>query len=369
MDGNELWRLFEDKNIQLKNAYEGADPYIFISYSKKDKELIKPYLAVLQESVRVWYDDGLKGGEEWGDVLAEKINNCHTLLWFVSGNSVDSAYCKNEVTEAIDQKKRVIPFFLENIDLPGGVNLLIKGFHMLKNKNIETLLDSIPEDVKKLGAYKERMETAGASSSSTDFDIKNGVLEKYKGKGGNVVIPYGVTVIGMCAFEVRNDILSVFIPDSVITIGDGAFTNCRKLLSVFIPNSVSSIGDSAFWNCKSLVSVSIPGSVTTIMKRTFSGCESLASVSIPDSVAYIGEGAFSACSNLVSLSLPEGLTFIGKGAFYSCTSLTSVSIPNSVTTIEDFAFMKCTNLINVAMPERFTSIRDKIFVGCKNIID
>ena len=33
-------------------------------------------------------------------------------------------------------------------------------------------------------------------SSDSDFRIKNGVLEEYTGKGGNVVIPKNVTIIG-----------------------------------------------------------------------------------------------------------------------------------------------------------------------------
>ena len=34
-----------------------------------------------------------------------------------------------------------------------------------------------------------------------DFVIENGVLEKYKGPGGDVTIPEGVTEIGSSAFD------------------------------------------------------------------------------------------------------------------------------------------------------------------------
>ena len=37
-------------------------------------------------------------------------------------------------------------------------------------------------------------------SKPSDFVIKHGVLEKYKGPGGDVVIPEGVTSIGEDAF-------------------------------------------------------------------------------------------------------------------------------------------------------------------------
>ena len=50
-------------------------------------------------------------------------------------------------------------------------------------------------------------------SQTSDFIIENGVLTKYKGSGGDVVIPDGVIVIGSWAFSGRKDILSVQIPD------------------------------------------------------------------------------------------------------------------------------------------------------------
>ena len=57
-------------------------------------------------------------------------------------------------------------------------------------------------------------------SSDSDFVIKKGVLEKYTGKGGNVVIPDGVTRISSDAFPVGPVLTGVTIPNSVTNIGD-----------------------------------------------------------------------------------------------------------------------------------------------------
>ena len=38
-------------------------------------------------------------------------------------------------------------------------------------------------------------------SNTSDFVIENGVLKEYKGSGGNVVVPEGVTSIGDEAFK------------------------------------------------------------------------------------------------------------------------------------------------------------------------
>lgn len=79
-------------------------------------------------------------------------------------------------------------------------------------------------------------------SSNNDFEIENGVLVKYTGAGGDVVIPDGVTSIGDWAFSRCEGLTSVTMPDSVTTIGDYMFHSCKSLTSVTIPDSVTSIG-------------------------------------------------------------------------------------------------------------------------------
>ncbi len=60
-------------------------------------------------------------------------------------------------------------------------------------------------------------------SNINDFVIENGVLKEYKGQGGDVVIPEGVTSIGAWAFKYCSSLASVVIPEGVTSIGDEAF--------------------------------------------------------------------------------------------------------------------------------------------------
>lgn len=174
-----------------------------------------------------------------------------------------------------------------------------------------------------------------AFASDSDFVIENGVLVKYTGAGGNVIIP-----------------------DSVTKIGNDAFSNCTKLVSITIPSSVTEIGTFAFQNCTNLTSVSMGNGVASIGMYAFSFCTSLLQVNIPDSVTVIGECVFCTCTSLTKITIPSSVTYIDDGAFLECSSLTEVTIPQSVTYIGTYAFAECTSLTNIVIPKKITIASD-----------
>ena len=204
-------------------------------------------------------------------------------------------------------------------------------------------------------------------SNANDFVIENGVLKKYKGSGGNVIVPEGVTSIGSKAFWGCENLQSITLPEGVTNIGDSAFSFCSSLQSITLPEGVTSIGKSAFEYCSSLQSITLPEGVTSIGYEAFYGCKSLKSITLPEGVTRIGDKAFYDCKNLQSITLPEGVTRIGDYAFYRCSSLQSITLPVGVTSIGNGAFSDCESLQSITPPESVTSIGDSAFSGCKSL--
>lgn len=152
-------------------------------------------------------------------------------------------------------------------------------------------------------------------SSANDFIIENGVLIKYVGPGGDVVIPESVTVIGK-----------------------NAFRNCEELLQIILPEGITSIETGAFGRCLSLETVVLPKTLMEIGTSAFSACGALTSINVPENITRIGDGAFQYCKSLKSILLSEGIKKIGKRTFMACDLSEKLTIPKTVKTIADFAF-------------------------------
>ena len=71
-------------------------------------------------------------------------------------------------------------------------------------------------------------------NGNSDFVIENGVLMKYNGSGGDVVIPADVVEISYYAFSNCTGLTAVTIPEGITKIGAYAFQG-TGLVSLTIP--------------------------------------------------------------------------------------------------------------------------------------
>jgi len=104
---------------EIAEAYKGKEDYIFISYSHKDSEQVMPIIQQLQQDgYRVWYDDGIELGIEWGGDIATHIIGCRCFLAMMSDNYIHSENCLDEINYSRDLKQKPILVYLEKVELP-----------------------------------------------------------------------------------------------------------------------------------------------------------------------------------------------------------------------------------------------------------
>lgn len=160
----------------------------------------------------------------------------------------------------------------------------------------------------------------------TDYDISDGVLNKYNGTSANVIIP-----TDLCITQIGNG-----------SIYDG-FRNNNTLQEVVIPEGTIYIGRFAFSTCKNLEQVTFPETLLEIEAHAFILCEKLHEINWPSSLKYIGPYAFTFCRSLVAVDLTN-IETIEYHAFDSCDSLETAKFGSKTISIGTECFIDCPNL-------------------------
>ena len=108
-------------------------------------------------------------------------------------------------------------------------------------------------------------------SDLKDFIIEDGVLTKYVGPGGDVVIPLSVKRICWNAFKFKSQLREIVIPEGVVEIGENAFEWCENLERVVLPNSLSKISPyGTFTKCNNLKTIEASETVFEMVWKTLS---------------------------------------------------------------------------------------------------
>ena len=239
-----------------------------------------------------------------------------------------------------------------------------------------------------------------------------------------VIVPYGVTKLDICAFA-YSSIERISFPDTLKIVEAHAFSNCVNLTELIIPKSVTRIGDCAFEelpNCiltilnecddeeifrvasdsfgrraPNIKEVRVPYGSAAMRYAMESGlnvttfpcaptrfgnpkkyhyiddvfcCEGSTLheyfghqevVHIPDGIRVIGDNAFTN-ADVKKVYLPKSVKRIEKFGFASCENLIEIA-GDGAKEIEQHAFHNCTALQRVSFPQLEKYI-DIAFIGC-----
>lgn len=110
-------RLFVENASSQQSAGDtpAMDKDIFISYSRKDSEIVKAIYEWLERAgYKCWLDvEGMFSGVSYKKVIVDAIKRTKVLLFMSSENSNKSRNVVSEVSIAVEYGKRIIPIRLD----------------------------------------------------------------------------------------------------------------------------------------------------------------------------------------------------------------------------------------------------------------
>ena len=120
--------------------YEGTRPFLFVSYAHRQSDAVIDTIRILHEKgYRLWYDEGIPAGSDWPANIAQHMQNCERVLFFLSQRAMESQNCYSEMRTAVRMGKDILVVCLEDIR-PDE-----RWQELLHNKPIVPLLDTAEE--------------------------------------------------------------------------------------------------------------------------------------------------------------------------------------------------------------------------------
>ena len=119
------------------DAYEGDEPFVFISYAHDDASLVYKEISRFHDAgCNIWYDEGIDASEEWPEAIAKAVIDCAVFVIFITPRSTASINCRNEVNLALNEGKPFLAIHLEETELPPGLRLRMGDLQAIFRHNI-----------------------------------------------------------------------------------------------------------------------------------------------------------------------------------------------------------------------------------------
>jgi TIR domain len=177
--------IYKETAEDIKMDAEYID--VFVAYSRLDTKLCEDFIIqVRRQELEVFYDQFIRGGQEWREMIARNILGCAVFVVILSNNSVASQEVKNELNLAIKHGKKIIPLLVEPVELPGSFDLILSGlnyieaFNDFSNKFLEaaetakTLIAVEAFDARKrILRNSRKVATSSRESSSENLQANN----------------------------------------------------------------------------------------------------------------------------------------------------------------------------------------------------
>lgn len=181
---------------------ESHENDVFISYSRKDTDIVLPVVRRLEsEGYFCWMDvNGIESGDAFKRVLVKAIKNSKIVLFFSSENSNNTEWTVKEINIAVATKKTIVPVRLDDAPYEDSILFDLSGLDYvpyqtdaIRTIGIERLLRSVAT---KCGPIERKATVFENSMLLNDSPAceQEDCSEPMHGDSKIVTLPDGVTL-------------------------------------------------------------------------------------------------------------------------------------------------------------------------------
>jgi hypothetical protein len=139
--------------------------HVFVCYARADADRLAPMIRSLRdEGLEIWRDqEGIEGATFWRKEIVDAIMDCAVVLFFASENSCASDNISKELALASEEKKPILPVFIEDVEPSAELRYQIAGVqHIAAHTNPEQSLRQIIVALRRYAPTSRRKGTEPA---------------------------------------------------------------------------------------------------------------------------------------------------------------------------------------------------------------
>ena len=143
---------------------------VFISYASQDRARILDLVDRLRAAgVSVWIDQmGIEGATMWSQEIVAAIRGCKVLILAISNHAAGSENVVKEVALASEGRKRILPVYLEQAEIPESMAYQLAGIQRIEffKGQEDAALQPVIRALAKLGVTVHDEASAAASTAT-----------------------------------------------------------------------------------------------------------------------------------------------------------------------------------------------------------
>ncbi len=177
---------------------------VFVSYSRSDRERVVELVERMRSAgIGVWVDEGgIHGASLWGQEIVDAIDASKVMVLMISDSSITSDNVVKELSIASEEKKPILPVYLQRSQLPKSMRYQLAGiqhiefFEGQEDEAFQSMLVSLSRLGVSAGGAQAKPDSTSETvlegqSTATNAPVSTGR------KGGLVTALLALAVIGL----------------------------------------------------------------------------------------------------------------------------------------------------------------------------